>query len=113
MAESIGSALIFHQIFGGIEGLALDRAVAIWIAQAYYGTKEGTRIMRIDASARMVHVAGPQLPGNVNHGDEPAREALFSSMSSMCFDSQDTLFMYGDNMIRKMTRDGRVTTWAY
>lgn len=99
--------------FGGIEGLALDSTGAIWVAQAYFGTKEGTRIMRIDAGGRMVHVAGPPLPGNVNHGDGPAREALFASMSSMCFDSHDTLFMYGDNMIRKMTRDGRVTTWAY
>jgi hypothetical protein len=48
-----------------------------------------------------------------SHGAGPVREALFKAVESMCFDSQDTLFMYGDNMIRKMTRDGRVTTWAY
>lgn len=99
--------------FGSIEGLAVDRAGAIWFAQSYFGMKEGTKIMRIGADAKLVHVAGLPLPDNVNHGDGPAREALFASMSSMCFDSQDTLFMYGDNMIRKMTRDGRVTTWAY
>lgn len=99
--------------FGSIEGLAVDRSGAIWFAQSYFGTKEGTKIMRIGADAKLVQIAGPPLPSNVNHADGPAREALFASMSSMCFDSRDTLFMYGDNMIRKMTRDGRVTTWAY
>jgi len=98
---------------GGVWGLALDRAGAIWFAEGYFGTKEGVRIMHIDPSGRLVHVAGSPLPVNVSHGDGPAREALFKAVESMCFDSQETLFMYGDNMIRKMTRDGRVTTWAY
>ena len=98
---------------GGIGGLALDGGGAIWFAEGYFGTKEGARIMRIDAGGRLVHVAGSPLPGNVSHGDGPAREALFPGMAQMCFDSQDTLFMFSDNMIRKMTRDGRVTTWAY
>jgi len=96
-----------------IGGLALDGAGAIWIAQSFYGMDDGSRIVRVEAGGRAVRVAGAPVPVNVDHADGPAQEALFDDMTSMCFDSQDTLFVHARNMIRKMTRDGRVTSWAY
>ncbi len=101
--------------FGEIGGMALDRAGTIWIAQGFYeGTGEGYRIARLEAGARAVRVAGSPLPVNVDHGDGPVSEALFDNdMTSMCFDPQGMLFIHVRNMIRKMTPNGRVTSWAY
>ena len=90
----------------------LDRTGAIWIAQSFYGMDDGTRIVRVEAGGRAVRVAGAPLPVNVDHADGPAQEALFGDVTSMCFDPQDCLLVHSRNTIRKMTRDGRGTSWA-
>jgi hypothetical protein len=97
----------------GTGGLAIDSKGTIYFGAGIPGG--GYQVMRLDETrGAPVLVAGAPLPSNVNHGDGPARQAHFERFRSMCIAPDGTLFMNDtNNVIRKLTPAGQVTTWAF
>jgi DNA-binding CsgD family transcriptional regulator/sugar lactone lactonase YvrE len=73
---------------------------------------DGNRVRRLDAQAAPT-VAGTGIGGFSGDGG-PATEALLSSPSAIAFDSEGNLYIAdtGNNRIRRVDRDGIITTVA-
>jgi hypothetical protein len=99
----------------GVTGLALDRQGTIYFGAGVADRGTGFQVMRLDeARGTPVLMAGGPLPSNQNHGDGPLREAYFDRFRSMCVAPDSTLYISDkNNVIRKITPAGHVTTWAF
>jgi hypothetical protein len=99
----------------GIGGLALDSQGTIYFGAGVADPGNGYQVMRLDeVKGTPTLVAGAPLPSNVNHGDGPARQAYFSRFRSLCIAPDSTLYINdANNVIRKVTPSGQVTTWAF
>lgn len=99
----------------GTSGLAIDTKGAIHFGAGVADPGNGYQVMRLDETkGTPVLVAGAPLPSNVNHGDGPARQAHFERFRSLCISPDGTIFANeANNVIRKLTPDGQVTTWAF
>jgi hypothetical protein len=99
----------------GTSGLAVDGKGTIYFGAGVADPGNGYQVMRLDeAKGTPVIVAGAPLPSNVNHDDGPARQAHFDRFRSMCLSPDGTFFISDkNNVIRKLTPAGQVTTWAF
>ena len=99
----------------GTGGLALDSTGTIYFGAGVADPGNGSQVMRLDETKGMpVVVAGAATPGDINHGDGPARLAYFGTVRSMCFAPDGTLYINdAKHIIRKLTTAGQVTTWAF
>jgi sugar lactone lactonase YvrE len=99
----------------GTSGLALDSKGTIYFGAGVADAGSGYQVMRLDeTTGRPVLVAGAPTPTDVSLGDGPARQAYFGRFKSICFSTDDTLYVNESNLvIRKLTLAGQVTTWAF
>lgn len=99
--------------FGGISGIAVDAAGAIYVADA--GTNingiVGSRIRKLTQAGIVSTLAGGSAYGAV---DGPGTVATFSSLNGLAIDRQGNLFVadVGNHTIRKITPTGMVSTLA-
>jgi hypothetical protein len=98
----------------GISGLALDGQGRIHFG-AVINEGSGSEIRRLDeATGVATVVAGISRPTDVSYGDGAVKQAYFGTIRGLCFAPNGTLFVHDASLvIRKVTRAGQVTTWAF
>jgi sugar lactone lactonase YvrE len=95
-----------HARFADPFGVAIDAAGQIFVTDA----GETNAIRRLAPDGVVSTVAG----GTVGFADGTGAEARFDSPSGLAIDARGTLYVAdtGNNAIRRVTPDGRVTTLA-
>lgn len=101
----------------GISALAVDPEGRIHIASRFMKFGSVLAVMRVDqVNATVVPVTG-QGWGNEGPSDEPrdgpAGRAIFRYIKDMCFAPDGTLYTVDEHLLRKLTRSGQVSTWAF
>ena len=101
-----GSALAAQ--FGQTEGIAVDAAGAIYIADA-----DDNRVRKISADGRIQTVTGTGVAGFSGDGG-PAVQALLSHPYGLAVDAAGNLFIadLGNARVRKVSTDGKIQTVA-
>jgi hypothetical protein len=104
-----------RDLVDGIGGLALDGKGRIHFGTGIAASGGGMQIRRLDeATGTTVIVAGTPRPTDVNHADGPARQACFGTIRNLWFAPEGVLYIHDSTqVIRKMTPEGKVTTWAF
>jgi len=95
-----GSAL--EATFFGIEGVTVDPAGRIWIADTH-----NHRVRRVEIDGRVDTVAGTGVRGSDGE-DGQARQAQLSFPGSIAVDSQGRAFLIEDNRVLRIGDDGRL-----
>ncbi len=97
-----------------ISGLALDPQGRIHFG-ALINEGSGGQIRRLDeATGVATVVTGTSLPTNVSYGDGTVKQAYFGNIRGLCFAPNGTMFVHDASLvIRKVTKAGQVTTWAF
>jgi sugar lactone lactonase YvrE len=92
--------------FNGPVGIAVDRAGVVYVADTY-----NDRIRRIAPDGTVSTLAGIGQPGNA---DGPASGAAFDTPTALAVAQDGTLFVAdaGNDAIRKIAKDGTVSTFA-
>ncbi|MDF2434108.1 MAG: hypothetical protein JWP44_3739 [Mucilaginibacter sp.] len=92
--------------FNSPQGIAVDAQGNLFVADSYNHC-----IRKITPAGVVTTFAGSQTLG---HQDGPAATAQFYAPKGLAFDSQGNLFVadYGNNLIRKITPAGIVSTYA-
>jgi hypothetical protein len=75
----------------------------------------GWRILRLDeATGRTSVLAGCTSDADTIYADGPVMQARFRTIRDLCYAPGGTLFVNDANpVIRKITPNGEVTTWAF
>lgn len=91
---------------GNVMGVKADKSGNVYIAH-------GNVVRRIDAGGIISTIAGTSAPGFSGDGG-PATAATFSAVTDMALDDTGNIYVcdYSNNRIRKINRDGIVTTIA-
>lgn len=102
-ADGIGPEARFFYPFA----VAVDAAGLVYVADGYNNT-----IRKITPSGSVSTLAG--MAGQFGHTDGFGRDARFNGPEGLAVDSTGNLFVadYGNHVIRKVTPDGRVKTFA-
>jgi hypothetical protein len=106
------------ELASGVDGLALDAQGRVVFGTGIVNTGvvqgDGAQILRLDETTGRTSVLAGRAPAiNVNHADGPARQAHFSGIRGLCYAPDGTLFVHDALVIRKITPDGQVSTWAF
>jgi hypothetical protein len=106
------------ELASGVDGLALDAQGRVVFGTGIVNTGvvqgDGAQILRLDETTGRTSVLAGRAPAiNVNHADGPARQAHFSGIRGLCYAPDGTLFVHDTLVIRKITPDGQVSTWAF
>jgi glucose/arabinose dehydrogenase len=102
------------ELADGLGGLALDAQGRI-VFGAGNLRGHGWRILRLDeATGRTSVLAGSASDADTIYADGPAMQARFHTIRDLGYAPDGTLFVNDANhVIRKITPDGQVTTWAF
>jgi hypothetical protein len=102
------------EVADGLGGLALDAQGRI-VFGAGNLRGHGWRILRLDeATGRTSVLAGSASDADTIYADGPAMQARFHTIRDLCYAPDGTLFVHDANhVIRKITPDGQVSTWAF
>lgn len=94
--------------FGEVRGVAVDRA-----GNVYVSDMGNNRIRKIDLNGIVTTIAGTGVDGFGGDGG-PATQAQLSAPHGLAFDSNENLYFadYGSGRIRRIARDGTLTTVA-
>ena len=101
----------------GISALAVDPEGRIHIGSRIMKFGSVLAVLRVDeVNATVVPVTG-QGWGNEGPSDEPrdgpAGRAIFRYIKDMCFAPDGTLYTVDEHLLRRLTRSGQVSTWAF
>jgi len=93
--------------FNNPGGMAIDAQGNIYIADTF-----NNRIRKMAPDGTVTTIAGNGTPGYVD--DDVAANAEFYAPAGLTVDAQGNIFVadYGNNVIRKITPDGKVSTYA-
>lgn len=110
----LGRKLGQGELVDGVTSIAVDAGGRV-VFGAGNVRGGGSLVRRLDeATGTSKVIAGANRPTDINHGDGPAREAYFGTIQDLCYVPDGTLFIRDANhTIRKLSRDGQVTTWAF
>ena len=110
----------------GLTALAVDAQGRIHIATRVMPTDQDSRargsdeigVMRVDETkGSVLAITGAKLPvwghGQALALDGPAERATFKKMRGMCFAPDGTLFVLDELSVRRLDRQGQVSTWVY
>jgi hypothetical protein len=101
-----GDGVGTNALFGwSISGLALDTNGNVYVADGY------NRVVRKISPAGMVSTVAGQ-PGNYGHQDGSGTNAVFGAVGGLSFDHSGNLYVADNNVIRKISPAGVVTTWT-
>ena len=126
LAHKVGSKSPAGVQLDGLSALAVDAQGRIHIASRVMPTDHQSRargsdeigVMRVDeAQASVLAVTGAKLPA-WGHGqalalDGPVQRATFKKMQGMCFAPDGTLYVLDELTVRRIDRQGQVSTWVY
>ncbi len=95
-----------NALFNNPQGVAVDANGNVFVADTYNGY-----IRKVTPSGVTTTIAGD---GNIGYTDGNGATAEFYSPRGLAFDSQGNLYVadYGNNVIRKITPAGMVSTYA-
>ena len=125
LAHKVGSKSPAGAHRDGPSALAVDNQGGIHIASRVMPTDHQSRaggsdeigVMCVDESkGSVLVVTGAKLPA-WGHGqalalDGPAERATFKKMQGMCFAPNGTLFVLEEVTVRRIDRQGQVSTWV-
>ena len=126
LAHKVGGKSPAGVQLDGLTALAVDAQGRIHIASRVMPTDNQSRtrgsgeigVMRVDeAQGSVLAVTGAKLPvwghGQTLAFDGPAERATFKKMQGMCFASEGTLYVLDELTVRRIDRQGQVSTWVY
>ena len=103
---------------GGINSMAVDPQGRIFVATEItaFSVKLVARVE--EPGGTLVRVTGSAFRETIDSvefkpRDAPAARAYFDHMEGMCFSPDGTLFVLDEHLIRKMDKNGQVSTWAF
>jgi hypothetical protein len=93
---------------GSPEGLSIDSA-----GRVYFADSINHVVLRIETNGQLTRIAGTGVPG-FNGDGGPAIEASLRRPFDVRLDSHEDVYIadFGNNRVRKVTRDGRIETVA-
>ena len=125
-AHKVGSKSPAGAQLDGLSTLAVDAQGRIHIASRVMPTDHQSRargsgeigVMRVDeAQGSVLAVTGAKLPAWGHDQtlalDGPAERATFKKMQGMCFAPEGTLYVLDELTVRRIDRQGQVSTWVY
>ena len=126
LAHTVGSKSPAGVQLDGLSALAVDAQGRIHIASRVMPTDHQNRargsgeigVMRVDeAQGSVLAVTGAKLPAWGHDQtlalDGPAERATFKKMQGMCFAPEGTLYVLDEFTVRRIDRQGPVSTWVY
>lgn len=126
LAHKVGSKSPAGVQLDGLTALAVDAQGRIHIATRVMPTDQDSRargsdeigVMRVDETkGSVLAITGAKLPvwghGQALALDGPAERATFKKMRGMCFAPDGTLFVLDELSVRRLDRQGQVSTWVY
>ena len=128
LAHKVGTQSPAGVQLDGLSALAVDGQGRIHIASRVMPDDHQSRakgsgeigVMRVDeAQGTVTAVTGAKLPGwGHGHGqslalDGPAERATFIKMQGLCFAPDGALFVLDELTVRRIDRQGQVSTWVF